>query len=380
MQYTTFLYGKNYPYSEDDIKCELLNIEILIKKIKNLGLNLKNYNCDMKLFKDKDEIKLCFNEISTFIEIFSYFKYKEDYFEKCLKSIDLLAYNYKNCFNVSQNISQDVENYRHIYNIFDELKKTMKKFIKKNKIKYFDKYFYIEKYIQQSINYFFSELSEKDKHDKLIEKIIFLEENLKEDSMKNMKIFYDYIQDINFVELNLINSLNFFEKEIDFLNIELRSFETFRNNFVDDFNIIKQSINSSKKITEKKIYVILFLKKFLMYVFYFRNFFVCNYYVNFWSENCGNFNNLNLLFSEVKNVINNISPRILLITELEKIIDVKTCNKQKCTICLENDSIIAFSCGHKYTCSNCSIDIVDNNNLCPYCRKNIDFFLRIFDT
>ena len=64
----------------------------------------------------------------------------------------------------------------------------MKKFIKKNKIKYFDKYFYIEKYIQQSINYFFSELSEKDKHDKLIEKIIFLEENLKEDSMKNMKI------------------------------------------------------------------------------------------------------------------------------------------------------------------------------------------------
>ena len=49
-----------------------------------------------------------------------------------------------------------------------------------------------------------------------------------------------------------------------------------------------------------------------------------------------------------------------------------------CVVCLSHTKIIAFGCGHKQTCAECSRVLIRDSKPCPSCRQEITFAMRIF--
>lgn len=53
-------------------------------------------------------------------------------------------------------------------------------------------------------------------------------------------------------------------------------------------------------------------------------------------------------------------------------------DEEACVVCMTNSKIIAFGCGHKQTCAECSRRLIAENKLCPTCRKEITLAVRIY--
>lgn len=86
--------------------------------------------------------------------------------------------------------------------------------------------------------------------------------------------------------------------------------------------------------------------------------------------------------TSVRNSLGNTDPCVSreLIAGLAKHSDsVDTDLGQKCCVCMENRSIVAFNCGHKKTCKGCSVKILKEDGRCPFCRESIVIAIRIFD-
>lgn len=49
-----------------------------------------------------------------------------------------------------------------------------------------------------------------------------------------------------------------------------------------------------------------------------------------------------------------------------------------CSVCYENEPVIAFNCGHQTTCAKCSLAILKTTEKCPLCRIQIEFAIKIF--
>jgi len=49
-----------------------------------------------------------------------------------------------------------------------------------------------------------------------------------------------------------------------------------------------------------------------------------------------------------------------------------------CSVCYENEPVIAFNCGHQTTCAKCSLTILKTTEKCPVCRIQIEFAIKIF--
>lgn len=65
---------------------------------------------------------------------------------------------------------------------------------------------------------------------------------------------------------------------------------------------------------------------------------------------------------------------------LKDIKDTETKDEdKKCVICLTNERVIAFQCGHRKTCASCSLELVQTEKPCPMCRVEISSILKIFD-
>jgi hypothetical protein len=65
---------------------------------------------------------------------------------------------------------------------------------------------------------------------------------------------------------------------------------------------------------------------------------------------------------------------------LKDIKDTETKDEdRKCVICLTNERVIAFQCGHRKTCASCSLELVQTKKPCPMCRVEISSILKIFD-
>jgi hypothetical protein len=59
--------------------------------------------------------------------------------------------------------------------------------------------------------------------------------------------------------------------------------------------------------------------------------------------------------------------------------DSKADTNSPCVVCLENEPIIVFNCGHKKTCAGCTKIILTSNRKCPICREDICTATKVYD-
>jgi hypothetical protein len=385
MQNKNLLINKYRPFSENDIKQEVFNIENLIQNInlfffdkflittENKVENVENVENVETV--ENYKIADCFETIYDFIKLFPH-KNNKMYIEKCFHSLLIITSKYKKEFSIN-NYPGNYDNYinylylfKDVFNVFDQIKNLLEDNLKTSKY-----YFCIVKYIKKSIEFFYEKNSVEDKNIRLSEKIRFLQKNFTE-PYKHMKKYYRYIKELKFIELDVKKFLSNLDDEEEIISITSNDALELENNFDN----LKMNILVSEKISEIKKYSTILIKKIINYIFYFRNYLVYNYDVNFWKQHSEKFKMIILGVLDIKNLVDDNIEKITLLKHLEKNYDIKTQDiNKKCIICSENQSIIAFSCGHKYTCSKCSCEIVDTNCKCPVCRKEIEFTLRIFD-
>jgi len=73
-------------------------------------------------------------------------------------------------------------------------------------------------------------------------------------------------------------------------------------------------------------------------------------------------------------------PETMILQVLNDMTDNATEDATKqCIICLTNEKIIAFQCGHLKTCATCSKILVKDKKPCPICRAQIKKVTKIFD-
>ena len=59
--------------------------------------------------------------------------------------------------------------------------------------------------------------------------------------------------------------------------------------------------------------------------------------------------------------------------------DSKADTNPPCIVCLENEPIVVFNCGHKKTCAGCTKIILTSNRKCPICREEICMATKVYD-
>ena len=153
-------------------------------------------------------------------------------------------------------------------------------------------------------------------------------------------------------------------KEVEYLSM----FLDFENN-----------IKNVEKIFDKNKLVLEFGNCFHNFIYRAKTDIVYNYSINIQDKIRDHVN----CYNNIWNYLEKNSKKFKVMLKLEKFSDLslkEDDTKKKCTICMENQSIIAMlPCGHKYTCKQCTISIFDTNKKCPFCREIITDFVRIFD-
>lgn len=59
--------------------------------------------------------------------------------------------------------------------------------------------------------------------------------------------------------------------------------------------------------------------------------------------------------------------------------DSKADTKLTCVVCLENEPIIVFNCGHKKTCAGCTTELLKTTRKCPVCRTEICMATKVYE-
>jgi hypothetical protein len=197
-----------------------------------------------------------------------------------------------------------------------------------------------------------------------------------------MECFYSQILDLNSIKTNILNFLK--QNDIKDISTEFinQNFEYNEFQYTNLFIYYIDCIKRTKSIKDK------FDQCFDFFSFYLEMFYIIKKEIIYnYSDNSNillqSLKNQLKYFIELKNYINYNKENFKMLTLLEKFSDleiVDDCENKKCKLCLQNKSIIALiPCGHKYTCVECTGQLITTSKKCPICRENIISFVRVFD-
>jgi hypothetical protein len=329
-----------------------LKIEIIHEKV----INSFNYKKLISFYEDMDD----YNIISK--------KYNKDNFTIFANKLISIVKEYKN--DLEQNFDNllytNFQIYQSIINKFYNLKPLIfNVFTNKNLLIILnsENYDIFHNFLSISVDFFVKkDLFITEYNKKILEFSLHFSPGFIEDFIKNNK----YIES---VEKRLKKNLK---------NLKVDKIVVKKNNYFlivnGEYVSLSLEIIKEKSLKKKKALIINFFSVYFGFFFYFKHIFVYNYFRQ-------NIQDLCKIFDCLTTIEKEFSKDIIVyknITKLELIKDELSTDK-KCIVCYENKSIIAFSCGHKYTCSTCSINIIDTTNKCPNCRMKIINVIRIFD-
>ena len=323
----------------------------------------------------------CFDykKITSFLqELYKYEiigkKYTEENIKKFADKIILILREYRH--DLEKNFDNpnytNFHCYRSIINKFYEIKPIIQKVLLNKNLLFIlnqENYNKFYDYVSKGID-FFNKKNTKNFSVEFNKKIVIFSE-----FFNSTQIFYDdFIKNHEYIyntKKNLKKNLMSFNiqkivvKKCDyFFVLKEKSLENLVNTIINE----KSLLNKKKQILD-------FFQIFFGFLYYFKFIFSHNYININMVENIKNFEYLTIVENEYYKDIEKYKN----LEKLEKIKDEKTDSDKKCCVCTVNQSIIAFSCGHKHTCAECSLTIIDTTNKCPQCRKDIESFLRIFD-
>ena len=202
-------------------------------------------------------------------------------------------------------------------------------------------------------------------------------------SFFELETFYIKLNRIISHEKEMINFLGELNIKVPIPENDEKQFDYDKTENINLFMYYIDSIKKSKKITEKIEYFSQFITFFLQMLSMMKKEIIINY-----SEDhaCNLINSLYCqltYFSDIKKYFSHENFKLMLLLRKFSDCEIKEdddVSKKKCNLCFVNQSIIALlPCGHKYTCSDCTSEIISSNKICPICRKEIVSFVRVFD-
>ena len=347
----------------------------LILKMENLYLNFSRKNID-----NFEKRKNAFNLLKN---LFTYSTLKILLNEGCIFEGNPLE-SISNLYSGFDNMNN------HVFDIFECVTEKIDIFINENilllKIILSFKYIQLEKILKNIIVLHNTNITEKQLCLQLQNKLILYFSNI--DTVENdIDLFLEKYEKIENIKKEIIhcgNKLNI--QDFKFQKVSKKSFLGPKD--MEYMNLFKNQSNSIIQewcFVKKKKYISKLFEFFLEFLTFFNNEIVYNYEkLNF--ETLFDYikNNHLTYFYKIQKYIDENIQKFQVIDQLEKIKDNLCKNPdKKCTLCLDNENIIAFlPCGHKITCSKCAFKLINNkeSSLCPICRKEIISIARIFES